>query len=297
MDKTVKLSVIVATYHRDLDVKRALESLASQSFSDFEVVLVDDNADDSWCSKVEMIVDEMKDMLNIQYIKNPTNQGSAATRNIGIQAAKGEYITFLDDDDVYLPQKLELQLEDMEGNQADYGLTDLYLYNEKNVLIDKRIRSYILSYDKEELMRYHLLHHMTGTDTMMFRTEYLRKIGGFPGIDIGDEFYLMKEAILNGGKFCYSNHCQVKAYVHSGENNGLSSGQKKIDGENALYSEKMKYYKYLSSKEIQYVKMRHYAVIAFAELRRRKLGAFLSNATRSLIASPVECIKLLLGKT
>lgn len=47
-------------------------------------------------------------------------------------------------------------------------------------------------------MKYHLLYHMTGTDTLMFKGEYLRRIGGFPTIDVGDEFYLMEQAILSG---------------------------------------------------------------------------------------------------
>lgn len=286
------VSVIMATYKREESLRNALESLTKQTFKSIEVLLVDDNGNAEWSSKVQAVVDEFREALDISIIVNEQNLGSAASRNVGIENAKGQYITFLDDDDVYLPEKIETQLKNMLSNGADYSITDLHLYNEKNELIDKRVRSYIQSTDTDELMRYHLLYHMTGTDTFMFKAEYLRSIGGFPGIDVGDEFYLMKEAIDNGGKFAYCNHCFVKAYVHSGEHEGLSSGERKINGENALFEEKKKYFEYLSGKDIRYIEMRHFAVIAFAEKRRKNKKAFIINAMHSLFSAPVMCIKM-----
>ncbi len=288
------VSVVMATYRRDQALRNALTSLAAQTYQNFEVVLVDDNDDGEWTAKVQAIVDEFKDQISIHYIVNEHNMGSAATRNRGIAEAKGQYITFLDDDDVYLPPKIEMQLKDMISSGADYGITDLYLYNENGELIDRRIRTYIKSTEAKDLMRYHLLQHMTGTDTFMFKADYLRNIGGFPGIDVGDEFYLMKEAILAGGTFTYSNHCYVKAYVHSGELNGLSSGDSKIRGENVLFEDKKKYYDYLTKANIRYVKMRHHAVLAFAEMRRKNMVPFVENAVQSFAAAPVACVKMFL---
>lgn len=293
--ENILVSVIIATYKREASLYRALLSLAAQTYKNIEVVLVDDNGDAEWNSKVQTIVDKLEPSLNINYIVNKENIGSAAARNKGITEANGKYISFLDDDDIYLPLKIEMQIEDMLAKDADYGITDLYLYNQKDKLVDRRIRSYIKSIKTNNLMRYHLLYHMTGTDTLMFKTEYIRSIGGFPGIDIGDEFYLMKEAIFGGGKLAYSPHCYVKAYIHSGEENGLSSGVSKIKGEKYLFSEKKKYYRYLTNKDIKYIEMRHYAVIAFAEFRRKNIGAFVENTAKALFTSPVACVKLLLA--
>ena len=292
--ENILVSVIIATYRRKKSLSDALQSLVNQTYKNLEVVIVDDNDDENWNAEVEDIVKNFKDRLNINYVVNESNLGSAITRNKGINVAKGQYITFLDDDDVFLPQKIEMQLCDMIQSNADYGITDLFLYNENEVLIDKRVRSYIKSSNVNDLMRYHLLYHMTGTDTFMFKTEYLRKIGGFPGIDVGDEFYLMIQAILNGGKFEYSNHCYVKAYVHSGVTDSLSSGESKINGENALLKEKEKYYFYLSKRDIKYVEMRHYAVLAFAEMRRKKYIPFLIDALTAFSKSPIECVKMLI---
>lgn len=296
ISQDILVSVIIATYHRDNELYDALFSLTNQTYKSIEVIVVDDNANQEWNSKVAAHIEKIQSEsdLTISYIKNENNLGSAATRNTGIDAAKGQYVTFLDDDDIYLPEKIEVQLRDMIQAGADYGLTDLYLYNEEDEVVDKRIRSYINSTATKDLMRYHLLYHMTGTDTLMFKAEYLRRIGGFPGIDVGDEFYLMKEAILSDGKCIYSPHCYVKAYVHAGEIGGLSSGQKKIDGENALFNEKKKYYNYLDSADIRYIKSRHYAVIAFAEFRRKSVVPFILNAGKSFLSSPGDCLKILL---
>ena len=290
----ILVSVIIATYKRDKSLVSALQSLTTQTYKNFEVVVVDDSADINWNIKVKEILDNFTNLLSINYVINKDNMGSASSRNIGIENSKGKYITFLDDDDQYLPQKIEMQLKDMVSANADYGITDLYLYNEKDELIDKRVRSYILVYDTNELMRYHLMYHMTGTDTLMFKTDYLKKIGGFPGIDVGDEFYLIKEAILAEGKFVYSPHCYVKAYVHNGEVGGLSSGDSKINGENLLFEEKKKYFNYLSVNDIRYVRMRHYAVIAFAEIRRKKVLSFIIYACKSFFTDPKACVHMLL---
>lgn len=282
------VSVVVATYKREAELKNALESLAKQTYSNMEIVLVDDNGNDEWNSKVSETVEVFRNRypkIKLECIVNNSNQGSSKTRNIGIHSANGDYITFLDDDDIYLPDKIRKQVEFMETNQCDYSITDLILYNEDDKKINRRIRSYIKETTVESLRLYHLKYHMTGTDTIMFKKEYLIQIGGFAPIDVGDEFYLMQRAIEEGGKFGYLPGCEIKAYVHTGDG-GLSSGDGKIKGENALYEYKKTFFNQLEAGDIRYIKMRHYAVIAYAELRRKNYVKFISNALKSFLASP-----------
>jgi len=147
----------------------------------------------------------------------------------------------------------------------------------------------------KDLLKYHLMHHITGTDTIMFKRDYLFNIGGFPPINVGDEFYLMQKAIEAGGAFSYLPLCDVQAYVHI-KTNGLSSGDSKIKGENALYEYKKKYFSQLSNKEIRYIKMRHYAVLAFAEIRKKNAIGFIKYAIVSFINSPSQCANLALSR-
>lgn len=291
------VTVIIATYRRDTSLKQALLSIGHQTYNNVEIVIVDDNADKEWNRKVENIVTNIKDHIkyNIIYIKNNQNQGSAETRNIGINAANGDYITFLDDDDVYLTKKIERQIMHMLDEESDFSITDLELYNEEDKLVEKRTRNYIKGNVPSQLLKYHVLYHMTGTDTFMFKTEYLKNLGGFPKIDIGDEFYLMQKAIEKCGKFSYLPECHVKAYIHF-ETQGLSSGVQKILGENLLFAHKKKLFNNLNPKEIRYVKMRHYAVIAFAELRQKNFFEFALNSLLSFLSSPFQCLNLFLSR-
>jgi glycosyltransferase involved in cell wall biosynthesis len=293
-----RVSVVVATYRRDKELKQALESLGNQTFSDFEVVLVDDNDNQNWNEIVKRIVNETFEKypnLHISYFENHPNLGSAATRNKGIAVARGEYVTFLDDDDVYLPQKLANQYEFMNSKSLDYSITNLDLYYEDGRLSEHRVHKYLDKVGQDSLLHLHLMYHLTGTDTLMFTKKYIDSINGFAPIDIGDEFYLMERAIRAGGKFGYLNCCDVKAVVHYGDS-GLSSGQQKIQGENNLFEYKKQFFGELKRKSIRYIKMRHYAVLAFAYLRTKNLCAFLKEAFWSFLSSPLDCLKLFFSR-
>ena len=291
-----KASVIVATYRRDTPLEQALRSLGAQTEKDLEIVLVDDNADPQWNAAVAEVVARFREAFpeaNLRVLVNESNLGSAKTRNRGVEEAAGTYVTFLDDDDRYLPGKVARQTAFMEAETLDYSVTDLFLYNERGACTDRRIRDYLSDVTPSALLEAHLMHHMTGTDTMMFRKDYFRKIGGFAPIDEGDEFYLMERAILGEGRFGYLPGCDVWAVVHTGETAGLSSGEQKIRGENALLEHKKQFFPRLSPAARRYILMRHHAVIAFAQLRRRHFLGFAVSAARSFFRSPVRCIRLL----
>ena len=183
----------------------------------------------------------------------------------------------------------------MMENQCDYCITDLDLYDENDRLVERRIRSYICDSSVKSLFQYHMLHHLTGTDTMMFTKDYLLQIGCFEPIDVGDEFYLMHKAIEAGGKFGYLLGSDIKAYVHTGEG-GLSSGEQKIKGEKVLFAFKEKHFDKLDKKSIRYIKMRHHAVVAYAYLRMRKLGSFSIEMGKAFVLSPIRCVRLYLNR-
>ena len=287
------ISVIVATYKHDDMLLRALNSLASQTYRNFEIIVVDDNANEEFNSRVNDVITKFRqenENIKLNYIVNKTNLGSAKTRNVGIDASNGEYITFLDDDDLYLPENLEKQVENMVKTGADYGLTDIILYYDDESLCEQRIRNYIKSYKKEDLIRYHLRYHLSGTDTLIFKKDYLEKIGKFGNIDFGDEFLLMLKAIENDGKFTYLPGCYIRAYIHRGEV-GLSNGESKINGENTVFEIRKKYFGYLSKDDQKFVITRHFLVLAFAEFRRRKYFKAAYNGVRAFFVSPVNFLR------
>ena len=108
------ISVIIPTYNREGKIIKALESVRNQKFQDIEIIVVDDGSTDSTCEVVSSIKDS-----RIRYIKHEKNKGGCAARNTGIVNAKGEYIAFQDSDDVWYPNKLEIELKSLIKNEAD----------------------------------------------------------------------------------------------------------------------------------------------------------------------------------
>lgn len=103
------VSVIIPTYNRKLKyLSRAVKSVMQQTYNNYEIIVVDDNP---YKSKQSIIIKEFCIRNNITYIKTKGIQGANNARNIGANNAKGAYFAFLDDDDKWLPDKLELQVK------------------------------------------------------------------------------------------------------------------------------------------------------------------------------------------
>ena len=119
--KSVAISVIIPSYKGSEGMKRALDSLCNQQFCDFEVIFVDDNGEGTAEQlKTEKVIDSFREKLVITYLKHRENRNGAAARNTGLAAAQGKYIAFLDDDDIYLKDRLKNAYEALEKNsEAD----------------------------------------------------------------------------------------------------------------------------------------------------------------------------------
>ena len=277
------VSIVMPTYRNDKSLKESINSIINQTYKNIELVIVDDNGKKEWNNKVESIINIFKDKIYINLIVNEINQGSAKTRNIGIDAAKGEYITFLDDDDIYLPKKVEMQLRFMQSDSSKMNIMDLNIYDDNGKLIRKRRHDYLL--EDEDYLKLHLMHHLTGTDTLMFKKNYLLEIGKFDEIDMGDEFYLVLKAIINKGKISYLPECHTKAYAHvSGV--GITAGSQKEDGENLLFDKKKEYFKLLNKNDVAFIKMRHYLVLASCGLKKHDYLKMINNLFMSFLSSP-----------
>jgi len=289
-ERTPLVSVIIGTYRREESLRRAVQSALKQTYKNLEILIADDNADPEWNRKVREIAEES----GVIHIQNETNLGSARNRTRAAELAKGEYIAFLDDDDIYMPEKIENQLEVILREDADVCIEDLRLVDENGRFIENRKRGFIRDFERKDLMRCHLLYHLTGTDTLMFRRGYFLEIGGFPPINLGDELYLMANAIEGGGKFAYHEGIGVEAVVHN--EGGLSSGENKLKCEKGVHAFKKKYRHLFSFKEWRFICMRHHAVNAFVHLRVKSYGRFFVSAACSFVCAPVACLSFLKEK-
>ena len=274
------VSVIIPTYKREAEMlRRAVESVLAQTYPDVQIVIIDDSPDDfAGRAAVKEYVEGIASDAVI-FHQNEVNLGGSFARNKGIELATGDFITFLDDDDEYLPEKIERQLEFMIAGDYDMTLTKMVLYNtEGTSVVDVRDHSDVPSWDNDTLLRWHIMHHLTGTPTFMYKADKLREIGGFDAAIMGQEFFLMLKTIERGLKIGYFDECGVKVYRQA---DSISFGKNKLRGEEIIYEHKKKYFDRLSPKEIRYVKFRHRAIKAIVY---RRQGSYLKMAGAALSA-------------
>lgn len=126
MKKTPRISIVIPTYNRASDLERALKSLKAQTFINWEVLIVDNQSVDNTDEVVSGFSDPRMKLFKID------NDGViAASRNLGIREASGEYIAFLDSDDWWKPKKLEESVKYLETG-ADIVYHELFLVTQSN---------------------------------------------------------------------------------------------------------------------------------------------------------------------
>ena len=112
-----KVSVIIPTCNRAQFLRSAIESVRKQTFQDFEIIVVDDASNDETPEVVRSFADG-----RVRYLRRESKRGQGATRNDGIREARGEYIALLDDDDEWLPTKLQKQVALLGALPNEVGL-------------------------------------------------------------------------------------------------------------------------------------------------------------------------------
>jgi glycosyltransferase involved in cell wall biosynthesis len=193
------VSVIIPTYNRANLLPSALQSALDQSHSNVEIVVIDDGSTDNTKEVVQPFLDR------IVYLETE-NGGPAHARNIGMSAAKGRYLAFLDSDDLYLPGKLDLQVAFMEAfPEVGMVSTEVSAFDDSGVLEEYHVRTYHgiwqwknLTYERvydergefpwagrEEPVPYYigdifpyvLMGTLLSENTVFFRREVLEKVG------------------------------------------------------------------------------------------------------------------------
>ena len=122
-----KVSIITPSYNSEHFIIDSINSILSQTYKDWELIIIDDCSKDATVKKILPFIEKYK---NINLIKLEKNSGPAIARNTGIEAATGKYIAFLDSDDIWLPDKLEKQVEFMDKNNIDFSFHSYWMQKE-----------------------------------------------------------------------------------------------------------------------------------------------------------------------
>lgn len=162
MDHATSVSVIIPVFNGQLYLRAALESVFGQDHKPYEVIVVDDGSTD----KTPDIIREFNDVI---YLRQ-SNKGVAAARNRGLDIARGEFIAFLDQDDVWTPNKLAVQVQYfLDHPEIQYTLTHQQFFLEPGASIPTWFRKELLSEPHPGFV----------PSTLMARRGVFEKIGRF----------------------------------------------------------------------------------------------------------------------
>lgn len=170
------ISVIIPTYNCASYLAAAVESICNQTLKPQEIIIVDDGSSD----ETEMVVNTFTEFcpLPIRYFYQE-NQGPSVARNVGIQNAQGEFIAFLDADDLWLPLKLELQLNYLRANPG-YGMVGCGCFIIASNLQILEQRQGIKVTDHDAFMRQLAIKNVMGSPSgVLIRSACFKKVGFF----------------------------------------------------------------------------------------------------------------------
>jgi glycosyltransferase involved in cell wall biosynthesis len=206
------VSVVIPTFNRARQVQAALKSVLAQTYREFEVIVVDDGSSDGTGEALQEIISlEGSNGKQIRYFFQP-NQGQSAARNRGTDEARGEWVAFLDSDDVWLPEKLEWQVRAIElfKGKCCACITDARLVD--NLGMDttafresgKRYEE-MLGMDPEAVGGLVRSRDPFWVSTLLVRTDVVKQVGSFdPHLEYAEDHdFLFRLSLVTS--FCYVN--------------------------------------------------------------------------------------------
>ncbi len=188
----MKLISVIVPYHRKKNYfSKTLKSILNQSYKKFEVLIIYDDNDISELTFVKSITKKYK---NVRIIVNKKQIGAGESRNKGIKFARGDYLAFLDADDLWKRNKLKHQLNFMKKNNITISHTSYDVLYENKLLAVRKARNF---YDLEKLIRSCDI----GLSTVMIKkSEILKKKLKFPKIKTKEDFVLWLNLMKKGYK-------------------------------------------------------------------------------------------------
>lgn len=184
------VSVIIIFYNGEKFIEEAIESVLGQTYKHWELLLVDDGSTDSSTQIAKSYAEKHPHKISYRQHEDHQNLGMSATRNLGIAHAKGDYIALLDCDDVWLPQKLERQVEIM-GNHPEaamvYGPSQKWYSWSSKIDPGRQDVLYDLGVSPDTLFRPPSMLHLylqgkaitPCPSNILFKRELAERVGGF----------------------------------------------------------------------------------------------------------------------
>ena len=175
------VSIIIPYYNNKIYLQKTVKSILKQSYQNFEIIIVYDNSDITDLYFVESVAKLDK---RIFLIRNLKNIGAGLSRNKGITISRGNYIAFLDSDDLWVSSKLKLQLKFMNDYNADFSFTSYDVINSKGKKIGNRKAKFFLKYD--DLIKSCDI----GLSTVIMKRKLFNNFFKFPNLKTKEDYVL-----------------------------------------------------------------------------------------------------------
>lgn len=194
------VSIIMPLYNSERYLRETIESVFSQTYSSWELILIDDGSIDSTPSQAKEFccLDS-----RCKYI-HQKNQGQASARNAGLSMAKGDLVAFLDHDDYWLKDKLGISVEEFFKQKQDVLFTDAYFFYQKEDLNSlsqlKRMGVMDYLYEGKDGLSHFLYQNRVPMLTVLARKEALLQMGGFRSLQISDDYFMWLALLFSGYK-------------------------------------------------------------------------------------------------
>lgn len=211
-------SVVIPTYGRTTELVTAIESVLSQTSQDYEIVVIDDNSEKKETRlEVAKIEKKYQNHPQIKFYYNKSNLGGGGTRNVGINRATGEYIAFLDDDDIFLENKLAV-MSSAINKHPEYSI----FYGRQ-----KNDRGFVTQMNRSGnlLLELCLSDCIAATTQLVIKRAALLQVGCFDIVPAKQETILQFKLFLQGEKAYFVD--EVLTYVEDGERERISGRQGK----------------------------------------------------------------------
>lgn len=182
MNGNVSLTTVMAIYNADRYLKDAIKSILSQTFADFELLLINDASPDH---SLEICNEFAQKDPRIRVIDLKENVGASGVRNIGISEAKGSYIHFMDSDDLLDDYAYQMAMDSLKVNPAKvvmFGLVEDYYDKDGKITYKKEVVSPAAAFKTAGELREHIIEYENNylygyAWNKIYQTEYIRKIG------------------------------------------------------------------------------------------------------------------------
>ncbi|MBF4517591.1 glycosyltransferase [Flavobacterium sp. ANB] len=292
-DQDILISIIMPAYNAENYISDSINSVIAQTYHNWELIIVDDGSVDNTSQIVKEW--ELKDNRIQYYYQQNGKQGKA--RNLGISKSKGIYLAFLDADDLWLPEKLDIQIKAIQEKNVDLVFADSYIFNDNETEdISKKMNiSTSVFYDKNALNLF-LDWNRIPILTVLVKKDKVINVGAFSEeleIQNVEDYHLWLKLLMAGNIFYALDYTLAKYRVHG--NSATSSDKLVLDKIPNIFFSLSQLYPECKKQIQQELKLRFNFIYKNNLFTKPELSVWINKNTKYLSKSQMRYFYLFLN--